>query len=651
MDEIAWRPTEDFVAATRLHRFMQKHGIATVQELRARSVREPEWFWPAIMEDLGVLWDKPLDRVLDDSRGMPHTRWFEGGKINIVRNCVDRHAQIDGGKVAFYWESDGGVRIQMTYRELAKAVTRTATAMREAGVCKGDVIGMVMPACPTAVIVMFAAMKIGAVPMQPAARLAPKMIARLLADANAKMVFMHDGYSYGGKVIDLRETIRAAARSVPKSRIVVVPRLGLPDALPHQESEYYADFLMRAEGKEPAQTLSLDAEDRALILFSSGTTGKPKAIVHVHGGMLVNTAKEIGYAFDYQKRDVFFWVTNLGWMMAPWQIIGVQFFGGTHVLYEGSPTYPTSHRLFEMIDRYRVSTFGFSPAGIKALDQSQDYSKHDLSSLRILGSTGAPIDPPTWKWYFEVFGQRRCPIMNIIGGTEIMGCFLSPLPIEPQIPSTVGGPGLGMDVIIVDGYGNQLPVGQEGILVCRKPFPSMTRGFLDGDERFMQTYFEPWPEMWNHHDRARTDAEGFWYMCGRDDDLINRGGVKHDPMLIETVVRSYLHGSIVADAVVAGMPDESLGQKIVCFITLKNTHGQMYVDDGFIKALRSHVGQKYDPSGKPDEIYILSALPTTLSAKVPRKKYVQAYLGETIADASSYANGHVFADIAKLGVP
>lgn len=644
MDEIVWRPLPRTARATRVAHFMRTHGIATVQELRTRSARDPEWFWPAVVADLGVLWDQSWTQLLDDSRGMPHAKWFVGGKINIVRNCIDRHVTLCGDKIAFYWESEDGRHTQMTYRELDRDVTRCATALREAGIGHGDVVGMVMPMCPEAVIIMYAAMKIGAVPMQPIASRGPGMITQLLVDAKAKIAFVVDGYQYGGKSIDLRPTIHAiAAQQLP---VVVVQRLRLTRVLPKPRGEYFwADFMLRAARVEPAATVSLDAEDRALILFSSGTTGKPKAIVHVHGGMLVNTAKELGYAFDCQANDVFFWATNLGWMMAPWEIIGVHFFGGTCVLYEGSPTYPSHSRLFEMIERYRVTTFGLSPALIRSFDKTLDYHTYDLSSLRILGSTGAPIDPATWKWYFEVIGQRRCPIMNIIGGTELMGCLLSPLPIEQQTPTTVGGPGLGMDVILVDANGHELPFGSEGILVCRKPFPSMTRGFLDGDDRFMQAYFEPWPWMWNHHDRARTDAEGFWYMCGRDDDLINRGGVKHDPGQIESALRSFSGEIKVTDAVAVGVPDEKMGQGIVCFITTSKPPLDQVV---FQSELRRCVGAIYDPSGKPDEIYILSALPTTLSAKVPRKKYVQAFCGEAIADASSYANGNVFADIAKL---
>lgn len=647
MDEIAWRPTEASVAATRIHRFMQKHGIATIQELRARSVHEPEWFWAAIMEDLEVLWDKSWTRVFDDSLGMSHTKWFEGGKINIVRNCVDRHVLLHGDKVAFYWESEDGQRRQMTYRELDRDVTRCATALREAGIGQGDVVGMVMPMCPEAVIIMYAAMKIGAVPMQPMASRGPGVITQLLIDAKAKIVFAADGYQYGGEQKDLRPTIHAIAGRL-QIPVVVVQRLRLTHALPKPLGEYFwADFMLRAAHVEPVHTASLESEDPGLILFSSGTTGIPKGIIHVHGGMLVNTAKELGYAFDCQANDVFFWATNLGWMMAPWEIIGVHFFGGTCVLYEGSPLYPSSGRLFEMIERYRVTKLGLSPALIRALDKTLDYGAYDLSSLQMLGSTSAPIDETAWRWYFEVIGKGRLPIMNIIGGTEIMGCFLSPLPIEPQTPTTVGGPGLGMDVILADENGNELPFGSEGILICRRPFPSMTRGFLGGYERFIKAYFDPWPQMWNHHDRVRTDAEGRWYVSGRDDDVINRGGVKYDPVSIENALRASPGTPRVIDATAVGIPVETiLGQKIVCFIKVDDP---AHFTDETRKALRKYVGAVYDPAGKPEEIHVVRELPMTLSNKKPYKLYVRAYQGETIPDVASYSNGDVFADIAKLG--
>ncbi len=645
MNEIAWCPTKKFAGATRVARFMRHHGIATVQELRAQSASRPNWFYPAIMADLDVPWDKPWTEVFDDSLGMPFTKWFVRGKINIVRACVDRHAKNHGERVALHWEGEDGTRRTMTYRELSDAVTQTATAMRESGVRKGDVIGQIMTSSPEAVVIMFAAMKIGAVPMQIAARTPSDTVTQLLTEANAKMVFVTEDYSHGGKMFCLHQTVRAIEKSL-HCEVVVIPHFGGISMQSNKPGKSYEDFLLRAEGKEPAKTLSLDSEDLALILLSSGTTGKPKVIMHTHGGMLVNTAKEIGYAFDYQKGDVFFWVTNLGWMMHPWQVIGVQFFGGTHVLYDGSPTYPTSHRLFEMIERYRVTTFGFSPTGIRSLDKSLDYGAHDLSSLRILGSTGAPLDPETWKWYFEVFGKQCCPIINIMGGTEIMGCLVFSLPIEASVPGTVGGPALGMDVCVVDENGDDLPQGKEGTLVCRNPFPSMTRGFLNDLPRFVQTYFFPWGQnTWNHHDRVRIDERGFWFVCGRDDDLINRGGVKYDPMAIESALRSFFGDIKITDAVAVGVPDEKLGQKIVCFVVVDERSS---ATSAILENLRRHVGKTYDPSGKPDEIYIVRALPTTLSAKVPRKKYVEAYLGQEVADASSCANGAVFAEISAM---
>ncbi len=621
---------------------MQKHGITTVQELRTRSVREPEWFWPAISEHLGVPWDHPWAKVFDDSLGMSHTKWFVDGKINIVRACVDRHATPENNRIAFHWEGEDGSQGRMTYCVLAAAVTQAATAMREVGVRKGDVIGQVMTSSPEAVVVMFAAMKIGAVPMQIAARTPPGTVAQLLAEANAKMAFVTEDYYYGGKIVDLHQTVRAIEKKSPRCGVVVAPRFRSISMQSDRPREFYADFLLRAKGKEPAQTLSLDAEDPALILLSSGTTGKPKVIVHTHGGMLVNTAKEIGYAFDYQKGDVFFWMTNLGWMMHPWQVIGVQFFGGTHVLYDGTLAYPSSHRLFEMIDRYRVTTFGFSPAGMRSLDKSLDYSKHDLSSLRILGSTGAPLDPKTWRWYFEAVGRWRCTIINISGGTDLMGCLVSSLPIEALVPGTVGGPALGMDIAVVDENGVELSAGQEGLLVCRKPFPSMTRGLLNGEEAFLEAYFKKVDGVWCQGDRALVDECGFWFINGRDDDVINRGGVKYDPTAIESALRSFSGDIKVTDAVAVGVPDVVLGQKIVCFITVSDARDLASIEAGFLKKLRDHVGQVYDPSGKPDAIYILRTLPTTLSAKVPRKKYVQAYGGTAVDDASSCANDDVF---------
>jgi acetyl-CoA synthetase len=339
------------------------------------------------------------------------------------------------------------------------------------GVRAGDRVAMCMPISPESVTVMLAALKIGAACMQLPARVSPQEIVPHLRQAGPQVLFINDGYPRGGKVTSAEGIYDAVIKSAPSIKTIVVnERIGnnltkRPNCVP------WASCQSRPLAGNIGISTMLEAEHPSLILYSSGTTGKAKTIVHTHGGALAQTAKEIGYAFDCRAADVFYWFTNFGWMMAPWEIIGAMFFGAAVVLYEGMHLFPSAHRLFEIIEKYGVSIFGCTPSVLRELASlNVDFRRHDLSTLRILASTGSPLDAPTWEWFFKTFGQGRCPIMNISGGTEVIGCLLSPMPIMPLKPSTVGGPGLGMDVDVVDAQGKPVR-GEPGNLVCRKPFP------------------------------------------------------------------------------------------------------------------------------------------------------------------------------------
>ncbi|MBI2875454.1 MAG: AMP-binding protein [Candidatus Tectomicrobia bacterium] len=657
MGDWVWQPEGDYLERSRIRRFMDRHGISTWQELIRRSVEETAWFWPAIIEDLGVEWFQPYDRLYDDSQGMPWTKWFIGGKINIVHNCLDRHIRDGlGDKVALFWEGDGVDSNRLTYQELFESVNGLAVAMKRAGIQADDVVGMCMPISFEAVIVMFAAMKIGAVCMQVAARSAPQDVVECLRKGETRMLFIQDAYLRAGKRFDMNDTLQAALDGVPTlTHVVAVQRFST--ASTREWAEIRAadrrvldwNAFLASEGATPAtETEALDAEHRALILFSSGTTGRSKAIVHTHGGALAQVVKEIGYAFDCHPQDVFYWFTNIGWMMAPWEIIGALFFGASVVLYEGTHLYPTPHRLFELIEKYGITIAGLTPTAMRSLAKlHEDFTLHDLSSLRILGSTGEPLDPETWGWYFWTFGQGRCPIMNISGGTELIGCLLSPLPVMPQKPGTLGGPGLGMDVDLFDEEGKPVR-GRPGLLVCKKPFPSMTRGFLGEPERFLQTYF-PWgPNLWVHGDRAEVDADGLWYILGRADDLIVSGGVKHDPAKIEAALISFPGLPRVREAAAIGVQDPLKGQRIVGLVVLEGDPQEGTLHE-LIAALTAHVGRVYDPMGRPEEIHRVSALPKNLAAKIPRGLIRRAYEGEPLGDLSKMDNPQVLDEIARLG--
>ena len=645
-----WEPSGDYLARSRIQDFMRSQGISSWHELIRRSQRDIGWFWDAALHHLGVEWSTPYDAVYDDSDGMPWTKWFVGGALNVTHNCIDRHVRDGrGAELALIWESDDGETRLVTYGELYARVCAVAAAMQRLGIASGDVVGLCAPVSPEAVAVMFAAMKIGAVCMQIAARAVPQDVVESLNRGRARLLFTVDAYPRGGKWTDCTPTLRAVSQDVPSlEHMVIIQRRDAPKYAT-EKSLCWSDFVALGSEDACSQTVPVDAEHPNLILFTSGTTGKSKAIVHTHGGSLAQVIKEVGYAFDCQRHDRFSWFTNFGWMMAPWELMGVLFFGGTVVLYEGTHVYPTPHRLFELIEKHRISIFGFVPTGIRQLAAlNEDFSAHNRSSLRILGSTGEILDSQAWLWYFTTFGEERCPIMNISGGTEVIGCLLSPLPVMPLKPGTLGAAGLGMDLAVVDDEGRPV-LGGPGNLACRQPFPSMTRGFLGERERYLETYFPRGENLWIHADRVEVDDDGMWYILGRSDDLIIRGSINHDPGKIEQALLSYPASPRVIEAAAIGPHDDELGQKIVCFVVPEHSLSASETD-AFVSSLRSHVGTAYDRAGRPDEVHVLDALPKNLAAKIPRGQIRRAYEGRPLGDTSKLDNPQALAAIQTVHV-
>jgi acetyl-CoA synthetase len=646
MGAFAWQPTGNYLDRSRVREFMALQGISSWQELLHRSRLDLEWFWNSALEHLGVEWFQKYTRVYDDSHGMPWTTWFLGGKLNIVHNCLDRHIRDGrGGATALWFESDEGSCRRLTYQQLHDSVSRLARAMKHFGVRPGERIAMCMPISPEGVAVMFAAFKIGAECMQIPARIPPQEVVPRLQQARARILFLNDGYPRAGKLFSSEGIYDAVVEFAPAvDQVVINERLGNGLARRPKCLSWHA-FIHQPEVDRGTETEIVDSEHPALILYSSGTTGKAKTVVHTHGGTLAQVAKEIGYAFDCQGDDVFYWFTNFGWMMAPWEIIGALFFGAAVVLYEGTHLFPTAHRLFEIIEKYGISIFGCTPSVLRELASlHQDFRHHKLSTLRILGSTGSPLDAPTWEWYFETFGRRRCPIMNVSGGTELIGCLVSPLPVMPLKPGTVGGPGLGMAVEVVDAQGRAL-VGEPGYLVCRKPFPSMTRGFLGDPQLYLQTYFPDSPGCWVHGDLARVDEDGYWYLLGRADDLIVRGGVKLDPAKLEEKLLAFSGPPRVREAVAIGVEDAIKGERIVCFVVLEV--GAISPPEGLVERLKSHIKQTYDSLAQPDEIHVVSQLPVNLSAKISRKLIRMAYEGKSPGNLGALANPEALEEIQK----
>ncbi len=645
MAELVWHPTEDLLRRSNIARFMEKHGIRDHDALLRRSTEDSEWFWPAALEDLGIVWYEPPEAVLDVSKGQPWARWFPGGKVNIARNGLDRWVETDADRPMCIWEGDDGAVRTTTYGQHFVEANKLAHAMRGEGLQVGDAVGVYMPMVPEVISVLFACWKLGVIAVPIFSGFAAPATATRLEDAGARLLFTADGYARRGKVVELKEQADAAADLVPTlKRLVVLRRLGRTSTWDDARDIAWEEFV--APNPRAFETERLDSEHRSMILYTSGTTGRPKGSVHTHIGVLAQATKEIGYGFDLRPKDVFFWVTDIGWMMGPWMIIGVSALGGTMVMMEGTPDHPQPDRLWRIVEDHRIAQLGISPTAIRLLMRYGDEwpAKHDLSSLRMLGSTGEPWDEESWMWFFEKVGRGQAPVINISGGTEIMGCFLFPLPIVPQKPCTLGrGPALGMDADVVDEEGESVR-GERGYLVCRSPAPSMTKGLWNDPERYMETYWSRFEGMWYHGDWAIVDEDGYWFLQGRADDTIKVAGKRVGPSEVEGALISH---PAVVEAAAIGAPHEVKGEELIGFAVLRSGHE---ASEALREELVDHVVAQLGKTLRPAALHFVSALPKTRSAKIVRRAIRARYLGERdLGDLSSVENPEALEDVPVRG--
>ena len=490
---------------------------------------------------------------------------------------------------------------------------------------------------------LYASLKLGAIVIPIFSGYAAPAVALRLNHAEAKLLFTADGSFRRGKQFPIKtEADKAAALAPSVKKVVVYRRNGMEVPWTDGRDVWYSDFVAKKSGECPTE--QLDSMDPALIIYTSGTTGMPKGTVHSHAGALVQVAKEVAYFFDIGPTDLFFWLTDIGWMMGPWMIMGNHNLACTIFLYEGAPDYPGPDRLWEMIERHRITIFGISPTAIRMLLRSgEDWvRKHDLGSLRILGSTGEPWDAPSWLWFFRNIGQGRCPIINISGGTDIIGCFMAPLPICPQKPATLVGPALGMDVDVVDDECKPIR-GKMGYLIARSHAPSMTRGLWKAPEKYIETYWSRWPNIWDHGDWVIVDQDGYWFILGRADDVIKVAGRRIGPSEIEGALMKH---PAAAEAAAIGVPHDIKGEGIVCFVVLRPGFSP---SDALKDELKEAVGKELGKVDRPEEIRFVSMLPKTRTAKIVRRVIKAKYLGKELGDLSSIENLAAVEEIPKQG--
>ncbi|SIQ94073.1 acetyl-CoA synthetase [Haladaptatus litoreus] len=641
VNEIVHEPTEEFVESTNVWQFMQEHDIADYEELIEKTCGEVDWFWDELVEYLGIEFYEEYDAVRDDTDGPQFSDWYPGGKINIAHNTLDRHARTDSpnrNNVACIWEGEPGDVREITYHELQRESNKVANALEERGIGKGDTVGLYMPMVPEVNSILYGIFKVGAIAVPIFSGFGTDATATRIEDSECSVLFTGDGFYRRGSDIVLKNTADEAIEQVGHvEHTIVYERLGTDAGaeIPwdDERDEWWDEAVLTQD--DEYETKELDSSDEAMLLYSSGTTGKPKGIVHTHAGQLMQCAKEIYFGFDHKDSDRFFWVSDIGWMMGPWTLIGNHAFGGTVFMYEGAPDYPDPDRFWEMIDRHGLTTFGISPTAIRALRQYGDewLENHDLSSLRLLGSTGEPWDPESWQWFYENVGGSEAPIINISGGTEICGCFLMPMPIQSLKPCTLGGPGLGMDIDIVNEQGESIvDTHERGYLVARDSCPSMTKSLWSGDERYLNTYWSTFDDMWNHGDWAQKDEDGFWFLHGRSDDAINVAGRKVGPAEVEGALMDH---EAVNQAAAVGVPDDTTGQAVVTYVILE---GDVTGNDDLREELREQVGDELGKPFRPREILFVDEFPKTQSGKIIRRAIEAAYTGEELGDMSSIEN-------------
>jgi len=632
MTGYAWEPTPERIAEANVTRLMKAAGAQTINDLRRMSVADIDWFWDLVVRDLGLPFDAPYVAVRDSSRGIEWTTWFVGGRLNVANVCVERWRRDPGTapSPAVIYEDEAGSVSTLTYAELGAAVDACAVGLRAAGIGQGDAVGVFLPMTPQAVVAAYAIAKVGALYVPLFSGFAAAAIAARLRDAQAKLVFTTDWAWRRGSRAPMKAVLDEAVDACPSVQtVVVIGREGEGARARRVNDVAWEDFAAPVSYDVP--TTPTDAEHPLLLGYTSGTTGKPKGAVHTHAGFLVKVASEVAYEFDVRRGDVFFWVTDMGWVMGPLSTFGTHALGATLLLYEGAPDTPGPGRLWEMVERHRVTMLGVSPTLIRALKPHGDElpAACDLSSVRVFGSTGEPWNDDPYEWLSATVGKRRVPIINFSGGTEVGGAFLAPFPVEPIKPCSLGGPSLGMDVDVYNAAGEPVR-GELGELVCRQPWPAMTRGVWGDPERYIESYWSMFPGTWRHGDWAKVDEDGQWFLFGRSDEAINVAGKRVGPAEIESALVAH---DAVAEAAAIGVPDEQKGEAIWCFWTPVDPAG-----DDVSAELRAEVGKCLGKPFTPGRVVRVAALPRTRSAKILRRAIRAAAIGTDPGDLSGAEN-------------
>jgi acetyl-CoA synthetase len=612
--------------------FARKLGVSDYPGLVQYGIDHLDQFWAAAVDDIGIEWYEPFSQVRDSSRGMEWTTWFSGGKLNLVHNCIDKWVRETPDAVALISEYEDGEVRQFTYTELDGEVCRLGAALQSMGVGRGDCVGLYLPMIPEVVVSLLAVAKIGAVFIPLFSGYGADAVAVRLADSAAKLLVCADGFFRRGSIVPMKETADKAVALVPAvKRTLVVRRTGGEVPWDEGRDTWYHEAVKGHPDKLATEVMG--SEDPVMLIYTSGTTGKPKGCVHVHCGFPIKGAQDMAHCMDFGASDRIFWITDIGWMMGPWEIMSSLALGGGMVTYEGSPDHPGPDRVWDIVARHRVTHLGISPTAVRSLMRfgEEPVNKHDMSSLRAICSTGEPWNPDPWKWCFNVVGGGRVPLLNYSGGTEISGGILGGNLLTDCKPCAFSGPVPGMAVDIVDAEGNPVR-GEVGELVLRAPWPGMTRGFWRDPDRYVATYWSRWPGIWYHGDWAEVADDGFWYILGRSDDTIKVAGKRVGPAEVESALVGH---PAVQEAAAVGVPDEIKGEKLVGFVILRPG---VLSDAELEEELKQAVAGALGKALRPSRVLVVADLPRTRNAKIMRRVIRATYLGQDPGDVMALEN-------------
>ncbi|MDP6269988.1 MAG: AMP-binding protein [Alphaproteobacteria bacterium] len=645
--EIVWRPSEERLEASRLTALIREMGAADYHDLYARSLDDPGWFWHGLLKFLEIRFYQPYHTVLDVSRGKAWADWCVGGTTNLYLNCLEKHRDTLVWHQPFIeWQGEDERSRTLSYADFDAEVNQLAAALIELGVGAGDVVGLYLPMIAEVYVGFFACAKIGAVNMPLFSGFGPSPIATRLNEGNVKVVVTADGTWRRGFASPMKAALDEAIGEAPSvEAVIVVDHMAGEVALEMKAGRDHWWHDLVAGQRAPVATAELPAEAPLTLAFTSGTTGKPKGIIQTHVGFLTKVALDLDLMLDFTAEDCFFWLSDFGWMVGALTAVTPSYAGGRLLVAEGAPDRPRPDRFWQLIEDYQVTHFGIAPTAARAAMSlgRELVDKHDLSSLKVMISGGEPATPDAWHWLFEVVGGSRLPIINISGGTEIGCSIVTGATVLAQKPCAFNGPSLGSGAAVFNDNGQPVAPGEVGELVMTQPSIGLTKSFWGpgGDERYLETYWQDFPDTWRHGDFAAIDEDGYWYLLGRSDDTFKIGGKRTGPAEIEALV---VATGKVAEVAVIGLPDERAGEVICILAVPKQGHDGDDLGPALSAAVVAGMGRAY----RPRHIHLVADLPRTRSMKIMRRLIRAVLLDQPTGDTSALANPEALAHLQGI---